>query len=92
MADDLPQKIRRTSYRTLVWARDRVPPGVRSLLGVLLCIGGVLGFLPVLGFWMLPLGLGFIAMDVPGLRSRLNVRIDNLKARIERYDAEQSSQ
>ncbi|MEJ6783098.1 PGPGW domain-containing protein [Aminobacter sp. Piv2-1] len=31
--------------------------GVRIALGVALCIFGLLGFLPVLGFWMIPLGL-----------------------------------
>ncbi|MEM1231671.1 MAG: hypothetical protein AAGI15_14100 [Pseudomonadota bacterium] len=92
MADDLPQRIRRYSYRTLLWGRDRVPRGVRSLVGVLFCIGGVFGFLPVLGFWMFPLGLCFIALDVPGLQAPIDERISRLKARIERYDAEQSSQ
>ena len=31
--------------------------GVRIGLGVALCFLGLLGFLPVLGFWMIPLGL-----------------------------------
>ncbi|WP_378952373.1 PGPGW domain-containing protein [Mesorhizobium sp. ANAO-SY3R2] len=31
--------------------------GLRVGLGVALCILGLLGFLPVLGFWMIPLGL-----------------------------------
>lgn len=31
--------------------------GVRIGLGVALCFFGLLGFLPVLGFWMIPLGL-----------------------------------
>ncbi|SFK55755.1 Putative transmembrane protein (PGPGW) [Mesorhizobium albiziae] len=34
--------------------RSRV---LRVLIGVLLIILGILGFLPVLGFWMIPLGL-----------------------------------
>ena len=46
--------------------------GVRTLIGLLLCVGGVFGFLPVLGFWMFPLGLAFIALDVPPLRSRID--------------------
>ncbi len=69
---DLRGKIRSITHRMLVWGRDKVPMGVRSLVGVLLCIGGVLGVLPVLGFWMLPLGLAFIALDVPPLRSRID--------------------
>ncbi|RWM11123.1 MAG: hypothetical protein E5X80_10150 [Mesorhizobium sp.] len=31
--------------------------GARIAVGVLLIAGGILGFLPVLGFWMIPLGL-----------------------------------
>ncbi|MDR7225055.1 hypothetical protein [Aminobacter aminovorans] len=31
--------------------------GVRIGIGVALCFFGLLGFLPVLGFWMIPLGL-----------------------------------
>lgn len=49
----------------------RVPPGVRSLLGLVLIAAGLLGFLPILGFWMIPLGLFFIALDVPALRRRV---------------------
>lgn len=39
----------------------------RLVLGVLLAFGGLLAILPVLGLWMLPLGLILIAMDVPVL-------------------------
>lgn len=38
---------------------------LRKSVGVLLVIGGVLGFLPVLGYWMLPLGLALLAIDFP---------------------------
>ncbi len=55
--------------RVLVRIRQRVPPGLRSLLGLLLVAGGVVGFLPVLGFWMVPLGVLVIGLDVkPVLR------------------------
>ncbi|MCY4655496.1 MAG: hypothetical protein OXC80_01630 [Gammaproteobacteria bacterium] len=37
----------------------------RIVLAVLLCLGGVLGFLPILGFWMLPLGLLGIGLCLP---------------------------
>lgn len=37
----------------------------RIPVGVALTAGGVLGFLPVLGFWMVPLGLALLAQDVP---------------------------
>jgi hypothetical protein len=41
----------------------------RIPLGVALTAGGVVGFLPILGFWMLPLGLAVLAQDVPVMRS-----------------------
>ena len=41
------------------------PRWQRVTLGVLLIVGGILGFLPVLGFWMLPLGLAVLAIDIP---------------------------
>jgi hypothetical protein len=40
----------------------------RIPLGLLCVVGGVFSFLPVLGLWMLPLGLLLIAYDVPVLR------------------------
>jgi hypothetical protein len=38
---------------------------VRKSIGVLLMISGVLGFLPVLGFWMFPLGFVLFFSDSP---------------------------
>ncbi|MCA0869680.1 hypothetical protein LCL97_02470 [Seohaeicola saemankumensis] len=57
--------------RALVTVRRNVPPGLRLLLGVLLIIGGILGFLPVLGFWMIPLGLAVAALDVRPMLRRI---------------------
>ena len=37
--------------------------------GTLLIAGGVLSILPLLGVWMLPLGLALLAEDVPARRS-----------------------
>ncbi len=47
----------------MAWARP-----FRVGLGILLVIGGLLGFLPVLGYWMIPLGLVLLAQDVAWLR------------------------
>ena len=50
----------------------RLPPVVRSLVGLLLIGAGVLGIvMPLLGFWMAPLGALFIALDVPPWRRRV---------------------
>ena len=61
--------------RILHWADERVPRGLRSVLGLLLMIGGLAGFLPVLGFWMIPAGLAMIALDIPPWRRWLKKRI-----------------
>ncbi len=44
---------------------------VRVPAGIALAGGGVLGFLPVLGVWMLPIGLALLAYDVPPMRPPL---------------------
>jgi hypothetical protein len=54
---------------------------VRLLAGALLVVGGVLSFLPVLGIWMLPLGLALLAEDVPGLRSQRSRVLDWIERR-----------
>jgi len=41
---------------------------IRIGLGILLIAGGLLGFLPVLGFWMIPLGLLVLSVDLPAVR------------------------
>jgi hypothetical protein len=43
-------------------------PLLRIILGGALIIGGLLGFLPVLGFWMIPLGLVVLSVDLPPVR------------------------
>jgi hypothetical protein len=57
-------QVRRLRRRTQVWAKRHLPPGVRLLAGLLLMLGGVFSFLPVLGIWMLPLGIAVAALDV----------------------------
>lgn len=52
----------------LRWVRRPHMHLVRIPLAVLLILGGVFSFLPVLGLWMLPLGLLVLAIDVPPLK------------------------
>ena len=44
-----------------------------GLGGALVVFGGLFGFLPVLGYWMVPVGLVILATDVPPIR-RFNRR------------------
>ena len=76
----LKKNIALTSLNALTWAKEKVPYGIRTLLGILLMIGGVLGFLPILGFWMLPLGMAFIALDLPFTQKRIEHFIAKLQA------------
>jgi hypothetical protein len=64
--------ILRKVYR---WSENHVPPGLRLVVGLLLMVGGVFGFLPVLGFWMLPVGAMLVAMDIPPLHRWLRRRL-----------------
>ncbi len=50
-------------------------PLLRQIMGVLLIIGGILGFLPVLGFWMIPLGLLILSIDNASVR-RLRRKVE----------------
>lgn len=54
---------------------------LRLVIGTALVAGGVLGLLPVLGFWMLPLGLIVLAIDLPPVR-RFNRTIMDFWARV----------
>lgn len=51
------------------WLRKPSSRPVRIPVAVLLVAGGTLSFLPVLGLWMLPLGLVLFAQDVPVLQA-----------------------
>lgn len=72
--------------RHFAWLQNRLPPRaaafvgwlrqpssilVRVPLALLLVLGGIFSFLPILGLWMLPLGLLLIAQDVPPLQKPL---------------------
>lgn len=51
---------------------------IRIPLGILMIVGGVFSFLPLLGIWMLPLGLMLLAVDIPFLRgpvARLMIKV-----------------
>jgi hypothetical protein len=53
---------------------------VRLPLALLLIVGGVFSFLPVLGFWMLPLGFLLLAVDLPFLRGPISALV--IRARV----------
>jgi len=40
-----------------------MPMPARVILAALLLVGGIFGALPILGFWMIPLGLLILSLD-----------------------------
>jgi hypothetical protein len=77
LIDRLPKRLR-DAVRAL-----RQPSGrwLRIPAGLLLIVGGILAFLPILGLWMIPLGLALLADDVPLLRSWRSRMLDWIEHR-----------
>ena len=72
----------------LDWVRKPGLHLVRIPLAILLILGGIFSFLPVLGIWMLPLGLLVLAVDIPPLRrpvADLIVRLQRFIAKAQRW-------
>lgn len=60
----LPDRVR----RIVDWLREPSRLWVRGGAAILLMLGGIFSILPILGLWMLPLGLALISQDIPGLK------------------------
>lgn len=71
--------------RAMGWLRRPSSRWLRLPIGLLLVAGGLLGFLPVLGFWMLIPGLLLLALDVPFLRLPLRVVIVRVRRWLARF-------
>jgi hypothetical protein len=75
---DFEQEVDRLQRRLPGWMQSvlesvRRPGAVwlRVPAALALTAGGFVGFLPILGFWMVPLGLALLAFDLPFLRRPL---------------------
>ncbi len=55
-------KIGARKFHLPAWAPARIA------LGSIMVLGGFLGFLPILGFWMVPLGVAILSYDIPRVR------------------------
>jgi hypothetical protein len=72
----------------LDWVRKPGLHLVRIPLAIVLILGGIFSFLPVLGIWMLPLGLLVLAVDIPPLRrpvADLIVRLQRFITKSQRW-------
>jgi hypothetical protein len=56
---------------------------IRLPLALILIVGGIFSFLPILGIWMLPLGLLLLAVDLPLLRAPISNLMIRARRRIE---------
>jgi hypothetical protein len=63
-----------SQLRSNRWLLLRLP------LAIVLILGGLFSFLPVLGIWMLPLGLLLLAVDLPFLRGPISALV--IRARV----------
>lgn len=70
LLDALPRPARQ-SYAWLIQPQAK---WLRLPLGLALIAGGTLGFLPVLGLWMLPIGALLVGEDIPPVR-RATLRV-----------------
>ena len=61
-------KLPASPARFVGWLRRPSSRLVRIPMAILLILGGIFSILPVLGLWMLPLGLVLFAQDVPVLQ------------------------
>lgn len=59
----------------LRWLRKPSARWLRIPIGLVLVLSGLVGFLPVLGFWMLIPGLLLLSLDLPFLRLPMRVMI-----------------
>ena len=66
--DQLSGRLPRPFARFIDWIRRPSSTWVRWPVAILFILGGLVGFLPILGFWMVPVGLMLLAQDVPFLR------------------------
>lgn len=57
--------------RFVIWLRRPSRLLARIAISLLLVLGGLLSLLPVLGLWMLPLGLIIMSQDLPVLQRPL---------------------
>ena len=73
--DRLQRRIPEFAARWLERIRRPEARWIRIPLGLLLVLGGIFSFLPVLGIWMLPLGLLLLALDLVFLQGPVNTAV-----------------
>jgi hypothetical protein len=87
--DQEMQKLERRLPHSLVplmrRLRDPAARWVRVPAGILLVAVGILGFLPIIGFWMIPLGLALLSLDIPRLRTPIARLMHYINGKLEKW-------
>jgi purine-cytosine permease-like protein len=73
------------------WARKPQLFWLRLPFGLALICGGLVGFLPVLGFWMVPLGVVLLAQDFGPIRRAVYRGVNWAARRRPRWFGEQAA-
>lgn len=66
--EKLESRLPKYGAKLMRWLRDPSARWLRLSAAILLILCGIVGFLPIFGFWMIPLGLALVAYDVQFLR------------------------
>jgi hypothetical protein len=85
--DGLADRLPPWAARAVRWLTGPDGRWARLPAGLLLVAGGLAGFLPVLGFWMVPLGLLLLAKDIAVLRRPVLWFVSWLQRAWERLEA-----
>ena len=78
--DRLPPRIAQAVHKL----RNARPAWLRLVAAALLMLGGLLWFLPLVGIWMLPLGLILVADQFPGTKRLLVKFLIRIEGRTKR--------
>ena len=85
--DRLSAKMPDGLRRAFDWLREPSRLWLRVSAAILFILGGIFSILPVLGLWMLPLGLALLSEDLPGMKPSLERSARWLAAKWERVVA-----
>ncbi|MBO1021267.1 hypothetical protein IPV08_14970 [Methylobacterium sp. SD274] len=64
----LTEKLPDTLRKAIEWLREPHRRWIRIGAALLFILGGIFSILPVLGLWMLPVGLALLSQDIPALK------------------------
>lgn len=83
--DRLQRRLPDRPSRFIQWLRKPSSRWFRIPLGIVLVVAGIFSLLPILGLWMLPLGLLLLSLDVPLLKRPILGMLDWIERQWRRW-------